>query len=129
VTDIVLDTSALQALLLGEPGADTVADIVDRARMSAVNYAEIFTYYARQGVARADIADMLAPLPIIIVPADDGLAADAGMLRWPTLAAGLSLGDRFCLALAKRENLPAWTADKVWISVAAAIGVEVKLIR
>lgn len=37
MTDVILDTSALQALLLGEPGADKVANIIDRARMSVVN--------------------------------------------------------------------------------------------
>lgn len=129
MSDVVLDTSALQALLLGEPGADRVAGIVDRARTSVVNYAEIYTYYARQGIAQVDIADMLRSLPITVIPADDALAAAAGMLRRPTFAAGLSLGDRFCLALGKREKLPAWTADKAWESIAAAVGVDVTLIR
>jgi PIN domain nuclease of toxin-antitoxin system len=38
-------------------------------------------------------------------------------------------GDRFCLALAKQKNLPAWTADKGWKRIAAAAGVEVVTIR
>jgi PIN domain nuclease of toxin-antitoxin system len=50
-------------------------------------------------------------------------------LRAATAEAGLSLGDRFCLALALREGLPAWTADRQWRTVAEAIGVEIVLIR
>jgi ribonuclease VapC len=42
---------------------------------------------------------------------------------------GLSLGDHACLALAKRENLPALTADHSWLRAAPLVGVEVRLIR
>lgn len=54
---------------------------------------------------------MLRPLPMAIVEA------------------GLSLGDRFCLALARRDGLPALTADKQWHTVADAAGVAVTVIR
>jgi ribonuclease VapC len=39
----------------------------------------------------------------------------------------LSLGDRFCMALARNAGRPAWTADRAWLDV--AVGVEVVLIR
>jgi PIN domain nuclease of toxin-antitoxin system len=42
---------------------------------------------------------------------------------------GLSLGDRACLALARRERLPALTADRIWLQAGTLIGVEVRLIR
>lgn len=129
MSKIILDASALLALLRDEPGADDVAGIIDRARMSAVNHAEIVSHYAKLGIARADIEAMLAPLPIDIVPADTALATEAGMLRPLTIDAGLSLGDRFCLALARQEGLPVWTADRSWKSIAEAICVEVLLIR
>jgi ribonuclease VapC len=125
----ILDASALLALLLDEPGANKVIDIIDRAAMSAVNYAEIYTHYARLGVGRDAIFAMLRPLPIEVIAADTKLAIEAGMLRMTTFDAGLSLGDRFCLALARRENLPAWTADKAWEAVADAANVRVHLIR
>jgi ribonuclease VapC len=53
----------------------------------------------------------------------------AGRLRGLTVEAGLSLGDRFCLALAKREKLPAWTADKTWCEIADVVKVKVVMIR
>ena len=53
----------------------------------------------------------------------------AGRLRAVTAEAGLSLGDRFCLALARRDGLPALTADKQWSTVADAADVTVSVIR
>jgi ribonuclease VapC len=72
---------------------------------------------------------MLRPLPMAIVEADQALATTAGRLRAATAEAALSLGDRFCLALARRDGLPALTADKQWHTVADAAGVAVTVIR
>jgi ribonuclease VapC len=72
---------------------------------------------------------MLHPLPVAIVEADQGLATIAGRLRAVTAEAGLSLGDRFCLALALRDGLPALTADKTWRTIADAAGVKISVIR
>ncbi|UHD45841.1 hypothetical protein LUX29_00850 [Aureimonas altamirensis] len=43
--------------------------------------------------------------------------------------AGLSLGDRVCLAHAKLLKKPVVTADKAWSQVATKLGVELILIR
>ena len=129
MTAVVLDASAVLALLLGEAGAAKVAGVLTGSQMSAANYAEVFTHYAKLGSSKVEIEDVIGALPIAIIPLDDELAKAAGMLRPLTIEAGLSLGDRCCLALAKRSGLPAWTADKQWKSVAAAVGVKVTLIR
>ena len=71
MTTFVLDASALLALLLDEPGADDVKAVLVDAAMSAVNLAEVVSYFARLGAADADIRALLQPLPITIVPADD----------------------------------------------------------
>ena len=126
---VVLDASAVLALLLSEAGAAEVAGVLAGSQMSAVNYAEVFTHYAKLGSSRADIEDVVDALPIEIIPLDAELAKAAGMLRQLTIEAGLSLGDRCCLALAKRSGLPVWTADKQWKAVATAVGVKVVLIR
>jgi len=72
---------------------------------------------------------MLRPLPIRLAPIDTALSYEAGMLRPITIAGGLSLGGRYCLALARREGMPALTAERRWPSIAIAAGVEVELIR
>ncbi|RYB01659.1 type II toxin-antitoxin system VapC family toxin [Lichenibacterium ramalinae] len=125
----VLDASALLALLLGEPGADKVKAAFDGSLMSVVNMAEVVSHYAKLGAVRHDIEALLRPLPIRLIPLDAALSYDAGMLRPITLQGGLSLGDRCCLALAKREGLPALTAERRWPLIAEAAGATVELIR
>jgi PIN domain nuclease of toxin-antitoxin system len=46
-----------------------------------------------------------------------------------TAKAGLSLGDRICLAQAKRLNATALTADRPWAIIAERLDVKVELIR
>ena len=46
------------------------------------------------------------------------LAFEAGNLRGRTAPLGLSLGDRFCLALAHAMRVPAVTADQAWRKLA-----------
>ena len=97
--------------------------------MSVVNFAEVVSHFVRSGMPPDEVEAMLQPLPIALVPADVELSRLAGYLRGPTAEAGLSLGDRFCLALALKEKLPAWTADRTWKSVARKVGVELIAIR
>lgn len=83
---------------------------------------------ARNGIAREQVLDVPAP-PVEHVAPDAALAHDIGMLVPATRAAGLSLGDRACLALARRLGVPALTAERRWAEVAGVAGVEVRLIR
>jgi PIN domain nuclease of toxin-antitoxin system len=129
MSEVVLDASALLALLRDEPGADKVADAIANARMSSVNFAEVVSHFIHAGMPEGEVDAMLKPLPIVVIDADQGLAKIAGRLRAATAEAGLSLGDRFCLALARRDGLPALTADRQWQNVANAAGVTVSVIR
>jgi ribonuclease VapC len=129
VSEVVLDASALLAMLNGEPGGPKVANAIATARIGVFNYAEVISHFIRLGMPEREVNAMLDPLPIEIVPADKGLAQIAGGLRAVTAEAGLSLGDRFCLALAKRDGMPAWTADKAWKTIADAAQVNVVTIR
>lgn len=129
MSEVILDASALLALLNDEPGAAKVAEVLGEARMSSVNLAEVVSHFIHAGMPAAEVDAMLHPLPVEIVAADQGLAHIAGRLRAVTASAGLSLGDRFCLALAKRDGLPAMTADRQWRTVAEAVGAKIQLIR
>lgn len=129
MTETVLDASALLALLRDEPGAAKVADVIADARMSSVNYAEVVSHFIHADMPAEQVDAMLRPLPMTIVAADQALATIAGHLRAMTAEAGLSLGDRFCLALARRDGLPALTADKQWRTIADTVGVSVSVIR
>lgn len=129
MTAVVLDASALLALLRGEAGAKKVEGALASARMSVVNMAEVASHFSKLGMPDAGVSAMLKPLPVTLVNADADLAWEAGRLRGLTVTAGLSLGDRFCLALAKRDQLPAWTSDRAWREIADAAGVKIVTIR
>lgn len=126
---VVLDASALIATLKDEPGADRVDTVLHQATMTTFNLAEVVSHFAKLGADRDDIGALLADLPIIYVAPDEALAIEAGLMRAATLKAGLSLGDRFCLAYARATKAPALTADRAWKDLAEELGVEVELIR
>jgi ribonuclease VapC len=124
----VLDASALLALLNGESGSEYVASvIVDGAVISTVNLAEVVTKLSELGMPEVLLHDVLGSLGLEIVDFDFKQAYQVGLLRPLTRHAGLSLGDRACLALAKQLGLPALTTDRVWERL--AIGVTVEIIR
>ncbi len=125
----VLDASALLALLFDEPGANAVATALaeGEAVMSAVNYGETVARLAAVGMQDRTIRSVLEPLKVDIVPLDRPAAMAAGLLYPQTKKLGLSLGDRYCLALAKSLNVPAMTADRAW--AALKIDVSIKVIR
>lgn len=121
MTGVVLDASALLTLLLNEPGAAKVKAVLARSSMTTVNLAEVVGHYARNGVPERDIRNVLAPLPIEYIAPDEALAYDMGLLLPITKPAGLSFGDRACLALARRLRATVLTADRQWQSVAGCL--------
>lgn len=126
----VLDASALLAFLLEEPGQQAVADAIDEgAAVCAGNLAEVVTVLVRGGTPVDRATKVVSNLPITCHDLDFDLALQCGALFAATRSAGLSLGDRMCLALALREGIPALTADRAWSAIAPAIGAEVKVIR
>lgn len=119
-----LDASALLALLNDEAGADRVEAILDTAVISAVNYAEVVAKIIERGGSSALVAAMLDPLHLSIVDFDRAQAMGSGQLRLTTRAAGLSFGDRACLALASTRKLTAVTCDRAWSGLELDIAVE-----
>jgi ribonuclease VapC len=116
----VLDASALLAYLHDEQGAEVVADaIAAGSAISAVNLAEVLSRTAnRDGgpdrVVRQMIDGGLLHGAISVEPFTDEDAIEVARLHPETRSQGLSLGDRACLALARRLSLPALTADTAW---------------
>ena len=129
----VFDASALLAFLHGEPGADVVSDaLANVSVVSAANWAEVLSKFVDEGEDPDDLAERLESegvlsLGLEVLPVT---AVDARMiarLRSLTRSAGLSLGDRVCLALGLRLGYGVLTADRQWAML--DIGLEIKLIR
>ena len=94
-----------------------------------MNIGEVVAYFARAGSTEAQIRRILDPLPIEQIPFDEGLAYSTGLLLPITKPAGLSFGDRACIALSYRLGVKALTADPIWASISDAAGIENELIR
>ena len=126
MSSAVLDASALLALLNQEEGGDKVAELVAAgATISAVNLSEVAAKLSLAGMPEAQIREALDPLGLDIVPFDLEQAYRAALLVGPTRAAGLSFGDRTCLALASQVGLPAVTADRAWRHLELDIQLQV----
>ncbi|MDQ0382999.1 type II toxin-antitoxin system VapC family toxin [Amycolatopsis thermophila] len=128
--DVLLDTSAVLAWLRKEPGADVVDPVLPGSVMSAVNWAELATKLAQYGLPVERTLTRLQALGIRVVPFDAATAVTAGLLWEAGKAAGLSLGDRACLATALTREGPVtvFTADSAWADV-DGVAASVKLIR
>jgi len=129
LSEVVIDASAILAAILGEAGGDSVFDLLDEAIVSTVNVAEVYTYAAINELSTEAIDAFFADTGIAIVSFDWVQAVTAGQLARITRKAGLSLGDRSCLALAKARNAEVLTADRPWQQVAGATGLTITLLR
>ena len=123
----VLDSSAVLAVLNGEPGADKIAEVLTDALLSTGNYAEVVAKLVERGTSLVEAKTALQSIALTTVDFDIALAQRTGELRAETRKRGLSLGDRACLSLAQREGVAAITADRSWIG--AIPGVEIRLFR
>jgi ribonuclease VapC len=125
---IVLDASAVLAVLNQEPGADKLTpELLSIAASSTVNLAEVQGKLVEQGLRPDEAWDAtLSPVreAVSFTPEQAKLA---GALVAQTRSLGLSLGDRACLALAQILNAPVYTADKPWKNL--RVGVRIHLIR
>ena len=126
---VVLDASAILAAILGEAGGDAVFDQLEDATVSTVNVAEVYTYAAINELPTDAIDAFFADTGIEIAPFDHDQAITAGQLAGITRKAGLSLGDRSCLALSKLRRAEVLTADRPWRQVAEAVGLTITLLR
>ncbi len=123
---VVLDASALLALLNQEPGAQHLtAELLRDATASTVNLAEVQTKLVREG-ADPEEAWELARSPISQAePFTAEQAKIAGTLVRQTRNLGLSLGDRACLALAMSLRAPVYTTDKDWKNLKLSVPIHV----
>jgi ribonuclease VapC len=124
---IVLDASAVLAWFFDEPGADVVDAVLAGAVLSTVNLAEAWQKLDDRGADADRAATRLGLLGVHMEPFSTRDAVIAGLLWRNGRRAGLSLGDRCCLAVARRLGGVALTADRSW--AAADLSVPVQLIR
>jgi ribonuclease VapC len=123
--EVVLDASAVLALLKREPGAEQVRAVLDRATIGAVNAAEVQGKLIDLGFSRHEAEARIRFLGCSIQAFNDVQAIEAGSLIALTRNVGLSLGDRACLALAIGRKATVYTTDRAWKDLALDIQIEV----
>src|SRR5579871_5585175 len=113
MTEWVIDASAVLADLKGEPGGEVARGAIAASHMSAVNYAEVITKLIENGADPSQADEIASQLECVVADADKARAARAGLMHARTRGRGVSLADRFCLALAEELALPVLTADRL----------------
>jgi PIN domain nuclease of toxin-antitoxin system len=124
---VVADASAILALLKQEPFDRFEPRHLFRAAISAVNLSEVLERLCSAGLSLLEAEQAIAELNLQVIDFDKPQAYRTAYLRPQTRRAGLSLGDRACLALGERLDCPVVTADRIWATL--GLGIEVVVIR
>lgn len=127
MTSVVLDASALIALLRSEPGAEVVRKSLDGAIISAVNYSEVLKKTIERGGPIEIAVSRIEALSISIIPFDERHAAAAAELYPEAKPQGMSFADRACIALGLQQRATVLTTDAKWKLL--NIPLKLKLIR
>ena len=120
---IVIDSSALIALVQGEPGAERVISAIADGVVSAVILAECLSKLAERGhdPEAVKVRLLVAGLRVEAFGVDD---ISAVIALYPLSKRGVSLADRFCLSLALDRNLPVLTGDRPWADLGLPLKIE-----
>ena len=78
---IVLDASAVLVLLLDEPGADVVSDVLTNSVLTAVNLAEVLSKLTDRGAEVSGLADRLRAAGVLVEPMTQADAEKVAALR------------------------------------------------
>jgi ribonuclease VapC len=126
VNRVVLDSSAVFALLNREPGADKLtAELLSISTCSTVNLAEVHRKLVNRGLSESDAWTAATAAVSELVDFTAAHAQIAGDLVRHTRPFGLSLGDRACLALGMDLGVPVYTADRSWKKLHLPVKINV----
>jgi PIN domain nuclease of toxin-antitoxin system len=127
VKQVVLDASALLALVHDEPGGEVVETLLENSVMSAVNWSEVVQRSRSVGVDVDGLRSEVEALGVAVLSFDAVDAESTAELWSAGTRSGLSLADRACLALARRLEGVAVTANRSWRALGSEI--EIRVIR
>ena len=128
MNEVVLDASAILAIVFQERGAEKLTDeILSMAVASTVNLAEVQSKLIKKGYEPDEAWEDALSLVTAPEPFTSEQARIAGDLIAKTESRGLSLGDRSCLALAIALKAPVYTTEQIWKGL--KVGVPIHVIR
>ncbi len=81
MSEVVVDASAVLALLNQETGSEEILQFIGNAAISSVNLSEVVAKLAEAGIPEEDIRQILGNLNLEVVPFNEEQAFKAGMMR------------------------------------------------
>ena len=124
---ILLDTSAVIAVLFDEDGAEEVVRHLPVGAISAVNLSEAISIAVREGADFGIATELVLKLSLTVIEFTPRHAVEAASLQPFAKEYNLSLGDRCCIGTALSLGVPVLTGDRRWSDL--AVGADVRLFR
>ena len=125
---VILDASALLALIQEETGAEIIKPLLKFSVMSAVNVTETLSVLQRTNISPEEGLTLITDIVPTIVPFDLEQAEQVAKLHPLVQPQGLSLADRACIALGIKLQIPIYTADRIWDELKLD-NIDIRLIR
>ena len=126
----VMDASVLLAVANNEVYQSEIPSLFANSIITTFNLAEaVNKMIIRNDADEIATWDYLSNFIENHYSIDDALSYEVIMMTKLTKPFGLSLGDKYCLALGKTLNLPVYTADQIWKKLEHQLGLSVILIR
>jgi ribonuclease VapC len=128
MTEYILDSTALIALVGLESGSERVLELLSQSAVSAVNLAETANKLLAKGFSPEEVRVSLGKLELRVEDWTEAMAYRSAEFTQFNKSHGLSLGDRACLTLAKQLRATAVTSDRAWRRL-PALGVRIMIFR
>ena len=126
---ILLDTSALIALIKKESGYQKIEEVLPYSAISSVNLCELASILARNNILENEIDEIIEDIVPEVIPFCENIAIKAGKLSKYSAKYGLSLGDKACLSTAEYYSMNVYTTDKIWPELKTYITIAINVIR
>ena len=128
MNEVVLDASAILAILFQERGGEKLTDeILKDSVISTVNLAEVQSKLIKKGYVPEEAWEDALSIVNSAELYTSEQARIAGDLITTTEEYGLSLGERSCLALAIALKAPVYTTEQTWRNL--KVGIPIHVIR
>ena len=125
---VILDSSALLALIKNEEGSSVVEELLGSIIMSSINISEVASILLDSEMDTEQVSKAIEPFIDSIIDFDFEYSILCASLKKSTKHLGLSLGDRACISLGIKLSFPIYTADKLWAELKLE-NADIRLIR
>lgn len=127
MSPLVIDASAILAMIFDEAGGDMVADVCEGALMNAVNLDEVLHKVARRRMDPVVVETQLSRLGISVIAFDARQARVSAALHAKLAGTDTSFADRACLSMGLMFDATVLTADATWARL--GLDIDIRLIR